>query len=62
LPGWLATLGVVALDSNPDAPRGITTVPAAFGTLYNYAWFTSFGAAFVAYLALMRTVGRKWTR
>jgi NCS1 family nucleobase:cation symporter-1 len=62
VPGWLATLGVVALDSNSDAPRGITTVPAAFGTLYSYAWFTSFGAAFVAYLALMRTVGRKWTR
>jgi NCS1 family nucleobase:cation symporter-1 len=60
LPGWLATLGVVALDSDVGAPSGLSTVPAIFGALYNYAWFTSFGAAFVAYLALMNTAGKKW--
>jgi NCS1 family nucleobase:cation symporter-1 len=60
LPGFLATIGVVALEgdklASPDLPR----VPAIFGQLYNYAWFTSFGVAFVAYLALMTAVGRKY--
>ncbi|HEX6960917.1 MAG TPA: cytosine permease, partial [Lacipirellula sp.] len=60
LPGWLATLGVVALENNAGAPSNLPTVPAMFGTLYSYAWFTSFAAAFVAYLALMNTVGRKY--
>jgi NCS1 family nucleobase:cation symporter-1 len=60
IPGWLATLGVVALDSTREAPSDLTTVPAFFGTLYNYAWFTSFGAAFIAYLVLMNSAGRKW--
>ena len=60
LPGFLATIGVVALDGDASAPPGLATVPATFGTLYSYAWFTSFGAAFVAYLALMGTAGRKY--
>jgi cytosine/uracil/thiamine/allantoin permease len=36
------------------------TVPAMFGEIYNYAWFASFGAAFLAYVALMGFVGKKW--
>jgi NCS1 family nucleobase:cation symporter-1 len=62
LPGWLATLGVVALESNREAPSDLAKIPDAFGALYSYAWFTSFGAAFVAYLGLMGTVGRKYLR
>jgi NCS1 family nucleobase:cation symporter-1 len=62
LPGWLATLGIVALDNDAGAPSDLQTVPAIFGTLYNYAWFTSFGAAFIAYLLLMGSAGRKWLR
>jgi NCS1 family nucleobase:cation symporter-1 len=59
LPGFLATLGVVALSSNPQPPPGLPVVPALFGQLYSYAWFTSFGAAFVVYLLLMALVGGK---
>ena len=62
LPGFLATLGVVALDNNPEADPSLPAIPAIFGELYRYAWFTSFGAAFVAYLVLMSTAGRKYLR
>jgi nucleobase:cation symporter-1, NCS1 family len=60
IPGWLATLGVVALDSDVNASSELMKVPAVFATLYSYAWFTSFGAAFAAYLLLMNSAGRKW--
>jgi nucleobase:cation symporter-1, NCS1 family len=60
VPGWLANIGFVALDNDPDAPTNLTRVSATFGTLYSYAWFTSFGAAFVTYLVLMLSVGRKY--
>jgi NCS1 family nucleobase:cation symporter-1 len=61
LPGWLATLGVVWLDT-PDRvpPPGMMTVPAVFGEIYNYAWFASFGAAFLFYVVMMSVVGKKW--
>jgi nucleobase:cation symporter-1, NCS1 family len=52
LPGFLNELGVVALDSAKNSPPDLPTVPAMFGRLYSYAWFTSFGAAFAAYLLL----------
>ncbi len=54
IPGFLSVIGVVALsgDSSPAAAN-LPRIPAFFGTLYNYAWFTSFGAAFVVYLGLM---------
>jgi cytosine/uracil/thiamine/allantoin permease len=35
-------------------------VPAVFGEIYNYAWFASFGAAFLFYVVTMKVVGRKW--
>jgi NCS1 family nucleobase:cation symporter-1 len=60
VPGFLATIGVVALESDKTAATDMPCVPALFGQLYNYAWFTSFGAAFAAYLLLMATVGRKY--
>jgi hypothetical protein len=33
----------------------------AFGQIYQYAWFASFGAAFLFYVVMMRVVGKKWT-
>ncbi|RIK88168.1 MAG: nitrate reductase [Planctomycetota bacterium] len=62
VPGFLATVGVVALETPTMEPTTLPTVPAVFGELYRYAWFTSFGASFVAYLALMAAAGRKWLR
>jgi NCS1 family nucleobase:cation symporter-1 len=61
LPGWLATLGLVWLET-PDRvpPPGMMEVPAVFGEIYNYAWFASFGAAFLFYVVTMKVVGRKW--
>ncbi|HMP08215.1 MAG TPA: cytosine permease, partial [Lacipirellulaceae bacterium] len=59
VPGFLATVGVVALASDAQAPSTLSRVPDVFGALYNYAWFASFGAAFVVYLLLMTTVGRR---
>jgi NCS1 family nucleobase:cation symporter-1 len=59
LPGWLANLGVVALAGDAMASADLLRVPDIFGQLYSYAWFTSFGAAFVVYLALMAAAGRK---
>jgi NCS1 family nucleobase:cation symporter-1 len=60
LPGFLATNGVVALESDQTAPATLARIPDVFGDLYSYAWFTSFGAAMAVYLVLMTTVGRKW--
>ena len=60
LPGFLATIGVVALESDQTASPHLLRVPALYGQLYNYAWFTSFGAAFVAYLVLMKSVGHRF--
>jgi NCS1 family nucleobase:cation symporter-1 len=53
LPGWLATLGVVALEGDKSAAAGLARVPAVFGEIYHYAWFASFGLAFLAYVVLM---------
>jgi NCS1 family nucleobase:cation symporter-1 len=44
LPGFLANIKVV------DAAH----VPPFFLSLYDYAWFTGFGIAFVVYLALRK--------
>ncbi len=60
LPGWLATLGVVALESNAEAPPNLMRISDGFGEIYQYAWFASFGAAFLFYVVMMRVVGRKW--
>jgi NCS1 family nucleobase:cation symporter-1 len=62
IPGFLATIGKIYLAGDLKAPEGVETWPAVWGDLYNYAWFTSFGAAFVSYLALMLTFGRKYLR
>jgi NCS1 family nucleobase:cation symporter-1 len=54
LPGFLAAIGVVALGSDAsEAAVNLPKVPDVLGHLYSYAWFTSFGAAFVVYLPLM---------
>jgi len=62
IPGFLATIGKIYLAGDLKAPEGAETWPAVWGDLYSYAWFTSFGAAFVTYLALMLTFGRKYLR
>ena len=62
IPGFLATTGQIYLTGDLNAPEGAETWPGIWGDLYNYAWFTSFGAAFVSYLGLMLTFGRKYLR
>jgi NCS1 family nucleobase:cation symporter-1 len=53
VPGFMAAVGLVALEGDKAADPSLRTVPAIFGQLYEFAWFTSFGAAFVVYLGLM---------
>lgn len=62
IPGFLATIGKIYLAGDLKAPEGAETWPAIWGDLYNYAWFTSFGASFLMYLGLMLTFGRKYLR
>jgi len=57
IPGFLAAVGVVALAGDKAASAELARVPEVFGEFYNYAWFTSFGAAFVVYLGLMAVLG-----
>jgi nucleobase:cation symporter-1, NCS1 family len=59
-------LAIIALIAGiaPCVPGFLTTINVYdFGPLwkdaYNYAWFLSFGIAFVAYAVLMVTIGRK---
>lgn len=57
IPGFLAAIGVVALAGDSAASADLARVPDLFGQFYNYAWFTSFGGAFVVYLGLMAALG-----
>ncbi|HYO23527.1 MAG TPA: NCS1 family nucleobase:cation symporter-1 [Lacipirellulaceae bacterium] len=60
VPGFLAAVGIVALAGDSTAAAAsLPRVSAIFGTLYSYAWFTSFGAAFVVYLVAMTLAGRR---
>jgi NCS1 family nucleobase:cation symporter-1 len=52
LPGFLATLGLFALEGDANADAKLT-IPNIFGQIYTFAWFASFGVSFVAYLLLM---------
>jgi NCS1 family nucleobase:cation symporter-1 len=53
VPGFLAAVGFVALQSDTTAGAELNRIPALWGDLYNYAWFTSFGTSFVLYIVLM---------
>ena len=53
LPGFLVHLGYLAMQGDPKAPPDLLAIPAFFAHLYNYAWFASFGVAFLVYLLLM---------
>jgi NCS1 family nucleobase:cation symporter-1 len=47
--GWVSLAGAPAVEGTPIGPE----IAAFWGNLYSYAWFTSFGAAFVLYMLLM---------
>ncbi len=53
LPGFLVNIGILAVQGDPNAAAGMTAVPLFFAHIYNYAWFASFGVAFVVYVLLM---------
>jgi NCS1 family nucleobase:cation symporter-1 len=57
VPGFLATLGFVALESDVKAPIQLHRIPDVFGTIYTFAWFGSFGLSFVSYLIMMPLFG-----
>jgi NCS1 family nucleobase:cation symporter-1 len=59
IPGFLAAVGVVALAGNANAPANLLKIPDAFGHIYNFAWFASFGLSFVSYLLMMGFRGAK---
>jgi nucleobase:cation symporter-1, NCS1 family len=59
LPGFLATIGAVAVQGDLHAPIDLPKIPQIFGHIYNFAWFASFGVSFIAYLVLMTILGIK---
>ncbi len=59
IPGFLAALGkVVALNSQTDAPAELIRIPDVWGQIYSFAWFVSFGVAFLMYAVLMKIFHR----
>jgi NCS1 family nucleobase:cation symporter-1 len=59
VPGFLSTLGFVALQSDLKAPPHLHRIPDVFGTIYTFAWFASFGLSFVSYLIMMPLLGQQ---
>ena len=59
VPGFLATVGVVALTGDTSAAADIPRISDLWGHLYSYAWFTSFGTSFVLYVLLMKIFGKR---
>ena len=59
LPGFIAAVGFVALQSDVKAPDGLIRIPDIFGHIYNFAWFASFGLSFVSYLLMMSLKPRR---
>lgn len=60
LPGFLAAVGkVFALQGNANAPLELIRIPNFWGDIYSFAWFASFGAAFLVYLVLTAAVPPK---
>jgi len=57
-PGFLAQVGKLALQSDTNADSSLTRIPDFWGHLYGYAWFTSFGVAFVLYVVLTKTTAK----
>ncbi len=53
IPGFLVHLGFLAVRGDAGAPPELPAIPALFAHVYNYAWFASFGVAFVVYTVLM---------
>jgi NCS1 family nucleobase:cation symporter-1 len=57
LPGFLVHLGVMAVSGEPTAASKVIAVPAFLAHIYSFAWFASFGVAFVSYLLMMSVRG-----
>jgi cytosine/uracil/thiamine/allantoin permease len=53
----LVHLGVLAVSGEPTAASKAIAVPAFLANIYSYAWFASFGVAFVSYLLMMSVRG-----
>jgi NCS1 family nucleobase:cation symporter-1 len=49
--------GIVPCLPGFAAAAGLVNVPEFWSRLYDYAWFVSFGAAFVTYAVLMKACG-----
>jgi NCS1 family nucleobase:cation symporter-1 len=58
LPGFLVHLGYLAVQGDPNAPPDLLVIPAFFAHIYNYAWFASFGVAFIVYVVWMFLSGK----
>lgn len=53
VPGFLAAVGLFAIEGDHHSLPNLTKIPAIFGHIYNFAWFASFAVSFVVYVALM---------
>ncbi len=58
VPGFLAAVGFFALEKDATAAANLPRIADYWGTLYDFAWFTSFGTAFVLYVVLMKIFPR----
>ncbi len=59
IPGFLAAIGVLALNGESKAAPDLMRIPDFFGQIYTFAWFASFGLSFVSYLLMMGIRGAK---
>ena len=59
LPGFLVAVGALAVQGSSTAPANVPRVPQFFADVYSFAWFASFGVAFVVYLVLTSLRGNK---
>jgi NCS1 family nucleobase:cation symporter-1 len=61
VPGFLAQVGLLALTKDASATASVPRIADFWGQLYDFAWFTSFGTAFVLYVVLASIFHREST-